>query len=79
MGNLAKLKFSNEDGEYHMKVINNPKLQAIDYLESPEVTGISIYLGSRVKTATYPDGDYLHAETLAELAELMKVKNADTD
>ena len=80
MGNLAQLKFSNENGQYHMKLILNEKLDAIEFLESDKCNGLTIHLDSRVKTAIMQGNDYIHAHSIVELVKMLKeINRVDTD
>jgi len=55
-----------------MKIVPSPKEQAFDYLNSDQVTGITLYFGHTQKTATMPDGSYCHGQDILELANKLR-------
>ena len=62
----------------HLTVVSNPKLAAIEWLESPAANGITLYLDNKMKTALVPGNSYIHAENLVDLVELLKIARSHT-
>lgn len=54
-----------------MEVIENERLAAMEFLESDEANGLTLYLSNTIKTAIRGD-EYYHAKTLTHLVELLQ-------
>jgi hypothetical protein len=75
---IRKCMFPYLIGTYDEKPLS--KEQAIDFLGSDKMIGISVYFGHTQCTATLPDGSYWHGKDIFELADkLRRVSSANRD